>query len=252
MSEFVPDPDSPDASLEDANLEISQQQQLPPDKVCTSCLELNLTTEGMVDTFRECAMCGELYCVHGASNLDPQHCVYCCNDFRVIDVEESVLREVHNARGEVTSQKSYRIRHITLSGNHWLFHNRAISSLTDIELDHAIEYHRSILNGMLSEREARRVAHVNRNKGKVAGNEQRSLLEGTAQSPLVQTGGGARATFPTSSSTVRRVKTVRTTSSGDSVEAAEKKQANITAALAQLLKSGLTAEQIAAMTGSKK
>ncbi|HEY1644835.1 MAG TPA: hypothetical protein VGF75_00430 [Candidatus Saccharimonadales bacterium] len=222
------------------------ENQLPPDKVCTACLELNLT-EQVIGTFRTCVTCGELYCVHGASILDPQHCVYCCNDFKVVDIEESVLREVHNARGEVTSQKSYRVRHITLSGNHWLFHNRAISTMSDLELDHAIEYHRAILNGMLSEREARRVAHVNRNKGKVAGNEQRSLLEGTAANPLVQTGGGARATFSTTSSTVRRVKTVKVTSSGDSSTGQEKKTADITAALAQLLKAGLTKEQIAAL-----
>jgi hypothetical protein len=230
----------------------SPETQLPADKVCTPCLELNLTAEGVVGTFRKCATCGELYCVHGASILDPQHCIYCCNDFRVVDVEESVVRDSHNTKGEVTSSKSYRVRHITLSGNHWLFHNRAISTMADIELDHAIEYHRAILNGMLSEREARRVAHVNRNKGKVAGNENRSLLEGTTANPLVQTGGGARAIFPTTSSTVRRTKTVKVTSSGDTVAAQEKKTADITAALAQLLKSGLTAGQIAAMTGSKK
>lgn len=226
------------------------ENTLPPDKVCTACLELNLT-EQVTGTFRTCVTCGELYCVHGASILDPQHCIYCCNDFKVVDVEESVIREVHNAKGEITSQKSYRIRHITLSGNHWLFHNRAISTMSDVELDHAIEYHRAILSGMVSEREARRVAHVNRNKGKFAGNEQRSLLEGTAANPLVQTGGGARATFPTTTTTTRRVKTIKTTSSGDSIAGAEKKQADITAALSQLLKGGLTKEQIAAMVAKK-
>jgi hypothetical protein len=225
----------------------SPESHLPADKVCTACLETNLTTEHTVDTFRTCATCGELYCVHGASLLDPQHCIYCCNDFKVVDVEETIVRESFNARGDVTSQKSYRVRHISLSGQHWLFHNRAISTMSDFELDHAIEYHRGILNGMLAEREARRVAHVNRNKGKVAGNEQRSLLEGTAQNPLVQTGGGARATFSTTSSRVRRVKTVSTTSSGDSSSGPEKKQADLTAALAQLLKSGLTPAQIAAL-----
>jgi hypothetical protein len=166
-------------------------KKLPEDKVCTECLEENLIREGIADELRTCSKCGELYCIHSASKLDPQYCIFCCNDFVVQDTEESYVRETRNESGAVTSRKTYKVRHLSLSGQHWLFNNRAITNLSDLELDLAIEYHRGICNGMLQERETRRTSHLHRNKNKRAGNEEHSLLEGSAAQPIIFTQGGA-------------------------------------------------------------
>lgn len=216
----------------------------PPDKVCTPCLESNLISADVVETFQVCKRCSELFCPHGISRLDPQYCAHCCSDFKIIDAEEIVVREVHNDEGEVTSSKHFRIRHITVSGSDWLFYNRAISTLSDIELDLAIEYHRSILNGMLNERDSRFVTKIQRNKGKKAGNESKPLLE----SPLYHSGDGAKLSVSRTTTRTTRVKTVRTTQSGASAKADETIDGIPGAVMKAMLKLGYTREQIVAMT----
>lgn len=223
------------------------EPEVPPDKVCTPCLESNLIKSGVVETFKICGRCGEEYCLHGVSKLDPQYCALCCSDFKVVDVQEIITREVHNEQGDVTSSKNFCIRHITLSGLDWLFYNRAISTLDDIELDHSIEYHRAILNGMLNERDQRFVNKIGRNRGKKAGNESTPLIE----SPLYHTGDGAKLSISRTTTRTTRVKTVRTTESGASVKA----EKTISGIPANIMKSmmalGFTEEQVLEMAKPK-
>ena len=232
MSEQSPPPQQVEVAIATSEL---------PDKVCTPCLESNLIKAGVVDKFQLCPTCTDLFCIHGASNIDPKCCIHCCNDFKVVDVEESIVRETHDDSGVVTSSKHYRVRRITLSGYHWLFYNRKISEMTDAELDHAIEYHHAIFNGMLAERDARRVAHFQRNRGKRAGNESRSLLEGTAADPLIQTGEGAKFKVSRTTTRTTRTRTIKTMQSGTPEDNA---RAIAEAALQQLLKAGMSKAQI--------
>jgi hypothetical protein len=218
----------------------TQSQIFPEDKLCTPCLEQNLIECGIADTFKTCPTCGELFCSHAVSRIDPQYCVYCCNDFQLSSTDQTVIREVRNEDGKITSAKSFRVRHLGLSGQHWLFYNRAITSLSDLELDCAIEYHFGIRNGMIQEREARRTARAHRNQGKVAGNEEKSLIEGSAADPIIITPGGARIALSSSSSRkARTVKNGGASSKGD-VNAGEM----AAKALKILLASGLSEEQI--------
>jgi hypothetical protein len=112
--------------------------------------------------------------------------------------------------------------------------------MSDIELDAAIEYHYGMRNGMLQEREARRNAYIHRNKDKVAGNENVSLIEGTAANPLINTQDGA--VYAMSSTTTRRTRTVKTTSS-----ATKDPLAAMQNAIKILMEKGLTQEQIMAL-----
>lgn len=221
----------------------------PPNKVCTPCLEDNLIKQ--VTEFKVCQRCLELFCMHGASRLDSQYCVSCCSDFKVEDTEETVIREVHNDQGDVTSSKHFRLRHITLSGSDWLFHNRAINTLTDLELDLAVEYHRAILNGMLNERDSRFVTRIQRNKGKKAGNENQSLFEGTAAQPFIHTGDGLKLSVPRTATRTTRTKTVRTTQSGASAQAEENSGVPATV-MKSMLNLGYTKEQIVEMINKAK
>lgn len=235
---------STEANSEELAEEIAVK--LPEQKLCTPCMEANLIQEGVVEKFLECPTCRELFCEHAVSKLDPKYCIHCCNDFKVIDVDETIQREHKNDAGQVTSIVRHTIRHLTLSGLHWLFYNRAINSLQDVELEHAIEYHRGILNGMLFEREARRTAKAHRNKGKVAGNENRSLTESSVANPIIQTGEGAKFVTTSARKTTTRTKSVRSvTTSG--VSATEKQAVGMVNALRELMKAGMTPEQIAAL-----
>lgn len=229
------------------SIEEIQTQVLPQDKLCTPCLEQNLIEKLEDDNFKVCPTCQELFCIHSASKLDPQYCVFCNNDFQLSDVSEIVTRSVHDENGRITSSKTFRIRHLGLSGEHWLFYNRAITSLNDIELDCAIEYHRGIQNGMLQEREARRTQKAHRNKGKIAGNESASLIEGTAANPLIQTQDGAVFAMSSTTTRSRRTRTVKT--STKKTDPMSQAMANIQ----MLLKQGYSQDQIMEMiTGAGK
>jgi hypothetical protein len=177
-----------------------------PDRICTQCLEDNLIKAGVIETFVRCQKCSEEFCIHGVSKLDPQYCIHCCNDFKIVDVIETEQRPIYNKDGGLIAVRQFKVRHITLSGLHWLFFNRAITNLSDLELEHAIEYHMSIYHGMIYERETRRVQKSHRNKGKVAGNENTNLT----QNPFELTQDGVRFVTTTGNPNTKNNKKVRT------------------------------------------
>lgn len=221
-----------------------------PDKVCTHCLEDNLIRAGVIDTFVICQKCSEEFCLHGASKLDPQYCIHCCNDFKVVDVIEAEQRPIINAKGEITAVRQFKVRHITLSGLHWLFFNRAIATLSDVELEHAIEYHMSIYHGMIYEREARRVKKSQRNRGKHAINEV-NPLDGSISQPFVTTQDGVK--FATVNSNGGKPKKVRTRtvkvsqSSTGSSNSKAPSQDKINELVRTLMAAGFSPDQIAAI-----
>lgn len=218
-----------------------------PDKVCTQCLEDNLIKKGIIETFTPCQKCGEEFCIHGVSKLDPQYCIHCCNDFKIVDVIEQEQRPIFNKDGALIAVRQFKVRHITLSGLHWLFFNRAITNLSDIELEHAIEYHQSIYHGMIYEREARRVQKAHRNKGKVAGNENHSIT----QNPFESTQDGVRFVTGTGTPTQKKVRTrtVKVSQSSTGIAGTKKglSPEALQALVAELMKAGLSQEQILAI-----
>jgi hypothetical protein len=214
-----------------------------PDRVCTQCLEDNLVRAGVIETFVPCQKCGEEFCIHGVSKLDPQYCIHCCNDFKIVDVIEQEQRPIYNKDGGLIAVRQFKVRHITLSGLHWLFFNRAIASLSDVELEHAIEYHMSIYHGMIYEREARRVQNTHRNKGKTAGNENRNLT----QNPFEVTQDGVRLVTSTNPNTKKvRTRSVKVSQSAVSKSKVPNQDA-INALVKTLMDAGLTQEQILAI-----
>lgn len=248
-------PDQPEQTaqspvVDDVPLQEEIKESDLPDKICTPCLELNLIQEGVCDTFMKCNKCGEEFCPHGVSKLDPQYCIICCNDFKIIDIVEAVQRPIFNITGELLAVQKFKVRHITLSGKHWLLFNRQISSLSDIELDHAIEYHQAIYHGMIYEREGRFVKKIQRNKGKIAGNENASRT-GSIVSPFIQTPDGVQ--FVTTSQKIQRTarvvrtKKVKVSASSAPEVGTASGSAKVDALIQTLLKAGLTMEQITAL-----
>lgn len=249
FSQSIVTPEPTDIPFDDR--EVISSAELP-DKICTACLEENLIRSGVIEKFVTCQRCNEEFCIHGASKLDPQYCIHCCNDFKIIDVIESVQRPITNAKGEVTGVRQFRVRHITLSGLDWLFFNRAISSMSDLELAHAIEYHQSIYHGMIYEREVRRVQNSQRNKGKRAGNE-RNPIDGSVANPFVNTPDGVRFTTVNENGKKKTLRTRSVKISQSGVSASSKAPAKqmtpeaIQALVQQLMKAGLSPAQITAL-----
>jgi len=206
---------------------------LPLHKLCNECMEANLLQEGVVETFRDCPTCGESFCPHAVSHLDPKYCIFCCNDFQFTSTDETITREVKDEDGSITSKKSFRVRHMTLGGDHYLLYNRAITVMSNVELECGIEYHRGILNGMIREREDRRIAYAHRNKGKTAGNENAPILDMDAN-------GAAR--FTLSSAPLKRTRTLKVKAVADSEE---KKKAKAALLIQQLIDRGMTPERFA-------
>ncbi len=131
-------------------------------KVCKHCLESNLIEEIKI---ARCSKCNAIYCIHFASSIDPSQCTECLADVSVTKEVVTKTYQHYNEETDVVTEYKRRARSIKIDGMDWLFAQRKIATLTDDELELSIEYHRGILNGMLKEREERRIKYAHRFAG---------------------------------------------------------------------------------------
>jgi len=125
--------------------------------VCDVCLELNLTTKSCI----ECLGCGKAFCYHFSSSVDTNYFVNCMSD---VSVTKQVIYKTYEHTNEAGETKMYRrkAREIKIGGLSWLFAQRKIIELSDVELDMMIEFHRSLCVLMLDESERRRNERMHR------------------------------------------------------------------------------------------
>jgi mRNA-degrading endonuclease toxin of MazEF toxin-antitoxin module len=137
-------------------------------------------------------------------------------------VAKSVITKTYkhkNAEGQTVFYRR-RAREIQISGLDWLFAQRKIVELSDLELDLSIEYHRNILSLMCTEQEQRRTAKMHRYAG--------------VKIHLTPSTTGVNQTTTT---TVKKTRTVSKT----------KAQEQIAALLKNMAAKGMTMDKIAAM-----
>jgi hypothetical protein len=85
-----------------------------------------------------------------------------------LSVAKSVITKTYEHRNDETGATTFyrrRAREIKIEGLDWLFAQRKISDLADVELDMAIEYHRNICSLMMAESERRRNEKMHRYAG---------------------------------------------------------------------------------------
>ena len=130
--------------------------------VCDCCLELNLTHPAQII---RCEHCEQAFCFHFASSIDARYCVNCMSDISV--TKQTITKEyIHRDTSEnITSVYRRRAREVKISGLSWLFAQRKIVDLSDVELDMNIEYHRNLLVLLIDEQERRRTARMHRYAG---------------------------------------------------------------------------------------
>lgn len=176
--------------------------------VCPTCLASNLLSEIKI---ARCVKCHRLYCVHFASTIDSIYCVECLSDITLFKETITKTYEYTDDEGNVTSTYKKKAKLIRLEGLNWLFSQRKIVSLSDDELELAIEYHREILSGMLNERETRKNAYLHR----------------FANAPLPKKEGGTEAS-------TKVTKSIKSTTEG----------AKVSSILKAMMASGMTPQQI--------
>ena len=146
-------------SLLDPPMEEPIEEEHFSGKVCASCLSDNLLrVVGIVN----CPRCKTAFCLHFTSKIDPQYCLECMSD---LSVTKEIVRkeyEFYNETTDKTTKYARRARRIQLEGLDWLFAQRKIPSMSDAELDMAIEYHRVYCNLLLIEAEKRRTEKMHR------------------------------------------------------------------------------------------
>lgn len=185
--------------------------------VCDVCLELNLIHPTSVT---HCARCGQAFCFHFASTVDAQYCVNCLSD---ISISKSVITKTYEHKNEETGEITFyrrKAREIKIDGLDWLFAQRKIVDLSDLELDLSIEYHRNILSLLITEQEQRRAAKMHRYAG--------VKVHFPTASPTVST---------STTTTVKKTRTVSKT----------KAQEQLAALLKNMAAKGMTMDKIAAM-----
>jgi hypothetical protein len=146
-----------------------------------------------------------------------------------ISVSKSVITKTYEHKNEETGQKIFyrrKAREIQVGGLDWLFAQRKIVEISDMELDLVIEYHRNILGLEISEQETRRTAKMHRYAG----------VKFHIPTPATTT-----ATSGTSTTTKR----TRTISKNKAAE-------QLAALLKSVQSKGITAEQIAQMLKAQK
>jgi hypothetical protein len=161
---FVPtDTPEPITAEEAASLGVAaepgQEEPHIVQLVCECCLELNLTTKAVVE---KCARCDQAFCYHFQSAIDSQYCVNCMSD---ISVTKNLITKTYTHTNPETGEQTFyrrRAREIKIEGLSWLFAQRKIIELSDVELDMAIEYHRNIYSLMMDEAERRRNEKIHR------------------------------------------------------------------------------------------
>jgi hypothetical protein len=187
--------------------------------VCDVCLELNLTTHSCI----KCQRCEQAFCFHFASAVDAVYCVNCMSD---ISVTKQIITKEYTHRDDergVTSICRRRAREVKIAGLDWLFAQRRITDLSDMELDLAVEYHRNILSLMISEQESRRNVKMHRYAG-------------------------VKVSIPTpATTTVSNTSTTTTTTKKTRVVSKTKQQEQLAALLKSITAKGTSIDQIAAM-----
>lgn len=212
---------------ETPQVQVEQQPPINEITICMICREKNLTDQVV---FNNCGKCNIIYCLHYASTIDPAYCTNCLHDVRVTEETITKTQTHYNEETDQTYSRTRKAKKITLGGMHWLFQARKINTLTDLELELAIEYHKDILNSMLYERDERRVNHFNRNRGK-------SLPVRFAGDSVIETSSETIITKNTKTKTAKKVDPA----------------AMLAQAMQVLMQAGMTPEQIAKMAmGGKK
>jgi hypothetical protein len=176
-----------------------------------------------------------IFCIHFASNIDPAYCTECLSDITLHKeiVTKTYVHESYDEKTDTMHQTEYkrRAKSIKLEGMSWLFAQRKIAQMSDESLELSIEYHREILNGLLTERADRQAKFMHRFAG--------------VKMPAPTSVDGAT----TSSTEVKRTKTISST----------KATANANAVIQSMMNSGMDAaallkmlEGMTAKIGGKK
>jgi hypothetical protein len=186
---FIPTPDdTPEPITEEeatsTDIPLTLPQEVESEEahiaalVCDVCLELNLTTKSVI----RCAKCEQAFCFHFASNIDAQYCVNCMSE---MSISKSIVTKTYEHKNDETGAISFyrrKARDIKIEGLDWLFAQRKINELADVELDMAIEYHRNICSLMMAESERRRNEKMHRYAGinvKIPTPSTTTVTEGT-------------------------------------------------------------------------
>jgi len=220
--EEIPTDEAEEITAEEAPLsDIQPEPEVPAlhELVCDVCIEKNLSERCTI----ECMRCGQIFCLHYASNVDACYCVNCMSD---VSVTKQVITKTYESTGQDGEKHFYRrrARQITIGGLDWLFTQRKIPDYSDAELDLTIEYHRARLELLLSENEKRRAEKMHRYAN------VKVILPSTS------------GTATTTTTTVKKTRTI----------SKNKQQEQLTALLKSLQAQGMSVAAIAAALGGEK
>lgn len=193
--------------------------------ICIKCKEQNLIQKAHIVL---CSRCNTYFCIHFASSIDPSFCADCCHAVEMMEQTVYKKSEHYNEDKDKVYTKTSKARQIQFSGLDWLFFQRRIEQITDLELELAIEYHRGLYNFMMFERDKRRAEHAHRNAGK-------KLIIPTSNQNVV-------------TSTTTKVKKTRTIKS----LSPEAKVAALKTIIENLMKQGKTQAEIMSLLSGQK
>ena len=197
---------------------MSEPEDKIDDTVCSECAFGNLVKNVGI---KRCIRCDKAFCSHFACTITPLE--YCVNCMGNLELERKVVTtKIDVYDPETDTVKTYRrlpYRSIHINGDDWLFAQRRIGSLSDVELELSIEFHREYLQLLAVEQDRRKAERLHK--------------ASQVKLPLAMPTG-------TTSKTVRETKTTTTTKQNKKVD-------QLSMVFDQMLNSGMSLTEIQAL-----
>ena len=140
---------------------MSEPEDKIDDTVCSECAFGNLVKNVGI---KRCIRCDKAFCSHFACTITPLE--YCVNCMGNLELERKVVTtkiDVYDL--ETDTIKTYRrrpYRSIHINGDDWLFAQRRIGALSDVELELSIEFHREYLQLLAVEQDRRKAERLHK------------------------------------------------------------------------------------------
>lgn len=128
--------------------------------ICAECKALDYK-------LKQCHKCNREFCKHYSSGIDVQYCSNCMDD---VILEKSIQTKktkiIRASTGEVIAKSSGTCRYMRLMGSDYIYAEHRINSYSsDEDYELAIEYHDSMKSLLVSSREDKRRAELDKLRG---------------------------------------------------------------------------------------
>ena len=139
---------------------MSEPEEKIEDTVCSECAFGNLVKNVGI---KRCIRCDKAFCTHFSCTVAPlEYCINCMGDLELKREIVTKTVEKYNPFTDTTHVYKRRARSIHINGDDWMFAQRKIGSLSEVELELAIEFHKEYLQLLGAEQDRKKAERLHK------------------------------------------------------------------------------------------